>query len=235
MLRSVARRRLVERENPSTCATVVCRRGKSGTVLQVIVITTCKRLINPITNPNPFSFTNTRDNMLFFQCVRFLTFLHSYMSIVSVMVPYVLLYPVFNLWIVYPELLRVLLFLIACIYSLCLVWNILSVCPVYFSVQSRPLLLYLSVRGLCFTMFYILFCVLGAAYVYISLNSFLFIFPLYVEVAHFVFWCWESMSLFCFCGEVFYDFLYYSYCYVVCFYKVNYFSLASLDIGTCLI
>jgi hypothetical protein len=46
------------------------------------------------------------------------------MSMVSVMVPY--LCPVFNTWFEYPQL---LLFLNACIFSLYLVWNALSVCP----------------------------------------------------------------------------------------------------------
>jgi hypothetical protein len=35
---------------------------KSGTVLEVIVVTTCKQLINPISNPNPLSVTNTCDS-----------------------------------------------------------------------------------------------------------------------------------------------------------------------------
>jgi hypothetical protein len=37
-----------------------CKLCKSGTVLYVIVIATCRRLINPITNPNPVAVTNTR-------------------------------------------------------------------------------------------------------------------------------------------------------------------------------
>jgi hypothetical protein len=55
------------------------------------------------------------------------------MSILSIMVTYVC--PVFNMWLAYPELL--LLFLLACVCSLCLVWNILPVRPKYFSGQSR--------------------------------------------------------------------------------------------------
>jgi hypothetical protein len=71
------------------------------------------------------------------------------MPTVSVMVPYVC--PMFNMRLESPELL--LLFQIACIRSLYLVWNILSACPVYFSGQSRhligqmSLLFYLSVPG----------------------------------------------------------------------------------------
>jgi hypothetical protein len=57
----------------------------------------------------------------FFQCVQVFPFLCVLMmSIVSVMVLY--LYPVFNMWSEYPELL--LLFLIACICSLYLVWTV---------------------------------------------------------------------------------------------------------------
>jgi hypothetical protein len=66
-------------------------------------------------------------------CKCFPSFCVIIMSSVSVMVPYVS--PVFNMWFQYPELL--LLFLIACIRSLYLVWNILPVCPMYFSGQSR--------------------------------------------------------------------------------------------------
>jgi hypothetical protein len=55
------------------------------------------------------------------------------MSIISVMVPDVCL--MFNIWLEYPKLL--LLFLNACICSFYLVWNVLPVCPMYFSVQSR--------------------------------------------------------------------------------------------------
>jgi hypothetical protein len=37
---------------------------KSATVLQLIVVTTCRLLINPITNPNPISVTNTHENIM---------------------------------------------------------------------------------------------------------------------------------------------------------------------------
>jgi hypothetical protein len=52
---------------------------------------------------------------------------------VSVMVPYVCL--VFNICLKYPVLL--LLFLIACMCSLYIVWNVRPVCHMYFSGQSR--------------------------------------------------------------------------------------------------
>jgi hypothetical protein len=47
---------------------------KSGTVLEVIVVTTCMWLINPITNLNAVSVTNTRDNInkMFSTCFMFL-------------------------------------------------------------------------------------------------------------------------------------------------------------------
>jgi hypothetical protein len=91
------------------------------------------------------------------------------MSTVSVMVSYVC--PVFNMWLEYPKLL--LLFLIACICSLHLLWNVLPVCPMYFSGQSRhfiwymPLLLYLSVCEWCFTMLCIVFCIPNVIFFYI--------------------------------------------------------------------
>jgi hypothetical protein len=41
------------------CATIIV----ILTVLQLFVVTTCKWLINPVTNPNPVFFTDTRDNI----------------------------------------------------------------------------------------------------------------------------------------------------------------------------
>jgi hypothetical protein len=58
--------------------------------------------------------------------------------IVSVILPYV--FPVFNVWSDYPEL--QLLFLIACMFSLHLIWTIRPVCPIYFSGQSIYLFWY---------------------------------------------------------------------------------------------
>jgi hypothetical protein len=138
-----------------------------------------------------------------FECFHFFCVL--IMSIVSVMVPYVC--PMFNMWLEYPKL--PLLFLTACMCSLYLLWNVLPVCPMYFSGQSRlfiwkmSLLLYLSVCGWCFTMFCIVFCILNDIIIWVFLNSFVIShvsFPLYVKVANFVFHRCESMSVFCFCG-----------------------------------
>jgi hypothetical protein len=56
--------------------------------------------------------------------------------IVSVMVPYVC--PVFSMWFEYPDLL--LLFLMVSMCSLNLILNVLPVCPMYFSGQSRHLI-----------------------------------------------------------------------------------------------
>jgi hypothetical protein len=125
------------------------------------------------------------------------------MFIVSVMVLYVC--PTFYTWLECYELL--LLFLIAYICSLYLVWNILPVCPMYFNGQYRhfirqmSLLLYLSVRG---WFYYVLYCVLRSECYFIcipfnNLLIFLVSFPLYIKVAH-IFRCCESMSVFCFCG-----------------------------------
>jgi hypothetical protein len=77
----------------------------------------------------------------------------------------VILYVYFNMCFEHPELLLLLL-INACIYSLYLVWNALSACPIYFSEQSKhfisymSFLLYLYVRGCCFTMFCIVFRIL---------------------------------------------------------------------------
>jgi hypothetical protein len=95
------------------------------------------------------------------------------MSMVSAMVPH--LCPVFHMWLEYPELL--LLFLIACMCSLYLVWKVLPVCPMYLSGQSKhfiwymPLLLYLSFCGHCPTMFCIVFRVLNAIFILVSSNN----------------------------------------------------------------
>jgi hypothetical protein len=62
--------------------------------------------------------------------------------------------------------------------SLYLVWNVLPVCPMYLSGQSKhfiwymPLSLYLSFCGCCLTMFCIVFHVLNAIFNLVSLNSF---------------------------------------------------------------
>jgi hypothetical protein len=68
-----------------------------------------------------------------------------------------------------------------------------------------PLLFYLSVRGCCYIIFCIVFRVLNAISIYVSLNSFVFFlvsFLLYVKVAHFVSRCCGSMSVSCFCEAV---------------------------------
>jgi hypothetical protein len=83
-------------------------------------------------------------------------------------------------------------------------WNARPVCPKYFSGQSRyfiwymPLFPYLFVCVGSFTMFCIVFRVLNAIFIPVSLKSFvtfLVSFPLYVQVAHFVFWCCGSLFL----------------------------------------
>jgi hypothetical protein len=79
-----------------------------------------------------------------FTCFPFLPVVMT--SIVSHAVPYVC--PVFNMWLVYPEL--VLLLLMSWIRSLYLMLNVQPVCSIYFNGQSSnfiwymPLLLYLS-------------------------------------------------------------------------------------------
>jgi hypothetical protein len=72
---------------------------------------------------------------IFLMCFPFLCVL--IIPMVSVMVLYFC--PVFNMCFEYPELL--LLFLIACICSLYLVWNVLLVCPMYLSGHFRHYLL----------------------------------------------------------------------------------------------
>jgi hypothetical protein len=65
-----------------------------------------------------------------------------------------------------------------------------------------PLLLYLYIPRCCFSMFCIVFRVLNAIFICVSLNNFvslLVTLPLNVKVAHFVFRCCGSMSVFCFC------------------------------------
>jgi hypothetical protein len=115
---------------------------------------------------------------------------------------------VFNIriWLAHSELL--LLFLIACICSLYPMWNILLACPIHFSGQSRtyiwyiPRLLYLSLRGCCFSMFSVVFLILNTIFICMSLNTFVIFpvsFPLYVKVTHFVFRCCWLTSVFCFC------------------------------------
>jgi hypothetical protein len=67
-----------------------------------------------------------------FKCFPFLCVLS--MSILSV-IPQLRVCPVFNTWFEYPELL--LIFLIAYIYFLYLVWNALPVCLMHFSGHSK--------------------------------------------------------------------------------------------------
>jgi hypothetical protein len=127
------------------------------------------------------------------------------MFTVPVIVPYVC--PMFNIWFEYLELL--LLLLIAWICSLYLTLNILTVWPIYFNGQSRhfswymPLVLYLSVCAWCFNTLLIVFCVWKATLSCVFLKSLVICltsFPQYVNVAHFVLWCFGSSCMFCFCG-----------------------------------
>jgi hypothetical protein len=122
--------------------------------------------------------------MVFFQFVQtfslFLFFLrHSLCPLYS---------PVFNIWLEYPELL--LLFLIACMCSLYLVWNVRPVCPMYFRGHSihliwyTPLFSYPCICGCGFTMFCTVFLVRNAIFICASLKSFVIFyvyFPLYVK------------------------------------------------------
>jgi hypothetical protein len=51
--------------------------------------------------------------------------------------------------------------------------------------------------------FCIVFCVRKVIFTRVSWKSFIILrtsLPLYVKVTHFVFWCWGSVCLFCFCG-----------------------------------
>jgi hypothetical protein len=95
-------------------------------------------------------------------------------SVVHVMVQY--LCPLFNVWFEDPELL--LLFLIACIHSSCLVWNsLLFVLHVWegsvsISFGRCHFFLYISVRGCCLTRFCIVFCLLNDIFILVALNNF---------------------------------------------------------------
>jgi uncharacterized membrane protein len=56
--------------------------------------------------------------------------------------------------------------------------------------------------GCCLTMFCIVFRVLNAIFILVSLNRFVIFlvsFPIYVKVSHFSFWCCGSVLVFCFC------------------------------------
>jgi hypothetical protein len=65
-----------------------------------------------------------------------------------------------------------------------------------------PLVLHFSFRGCCLIVFCVVFRVLNAIFIYVFLNTFVIFlvsFPPYFKVAHFVFRCYGSMSVFCFC------------------------------------
>jgi hypothetical protein len=90
-----------------------------------------------------------------------------------------------------------------------LVLNGRPVCPMYFIGQLMhliwytPFFPYLSVCVYGFNMFCMVFFVLNAIFICVSLNScvsFLVCFPWYVKVAHFSFNCCISVFSFCFCG-----------------------------------
>jgi hypothetical protein len=97
-----------------------------------------------------------------------------------------------------------LLFLIAWICSLYLVRNALPVCPMYLSGQSKQFIwktllsFYLSFCGLSFAMFRIVFCILNAIFLWVSLNFFGFFF-LHVNVVHFSLCYCGFVVVFCFC------------------------------------
>jgi hypothetical protein len=112
--------------------------------------------------------------------------------IVSVILPYAC--PVFNMWFEHLEL--PLSFMIACLCSLYLVWNVRPVCPVYFSGQSihliwyMSLFSYLSICGWGFTMFCIVFLVRNA-FIWASLERFEIFFlslPVYAKKVVYTKW-----------------------------------------------
>jgi hypothetical protein len=157
-------------------------------------------------------------------------------STVSVMVPY--LCPVFNMWFEYGELL--LLFLNACMCSLYLVRNVLPVCLMYVSGQSKhiiwqiPLSLYLSVRGCCFN----IFCILILSYeCYFYLGAL----PYYCDFLFFSAICqrgpfrflllWVRIRIFFVGPDVLWFCSYYVCCYVVCFIMFSSFTFSYLDTG----
>jgi hypothetical protein len=80
VLRSVARRRLVETENPSACATVGCKACKSAIALYCLYLSVIKRecvtemLINPISQTRIRHFV-TRINLH----VTIYTLVHDYL------------------------------------------------------------------------------------------------------------------------------------------------------------
>jgi hypothetical protein len=68
-----------------------------------------------------------------------------------------------------------------------------------------PLLLYLSISGWCLNIFCIVFVVRNAIFICVSRKSlvvFLTSFPLYVNVAHFVFCCCVSLCVVLFLGSL---------------------------------
>jgi hypothetical protein len=86
-----------------------------------------------------------------------------------------------------------------CLFVLCILVSSLSI-----SIGRRYFFIfYLSVLGCCSVMFCTVLCVLNDIFICVSLNNFvifLIYFPLYVKVAHSVFRCCGSVSVFCFCG-----------------------------------
>jgi hypothetical protein len=86
----------------------------------------------------------------------------------------------------------------------------LPVCPTYFSGSLG--ISFGRCHFRCSIMFCNVFRILNTVLTCESLNSFVIFlvsFPLYVKVAHFVFRCFGSMSVFCFCGAgCFFYFLY---------------------------
>jgi hypothetical protein len=121
------------------------------------------------------------------------------LSTASVVIPYAC--PMFNMWFEYAEL--ILLFQITCICSMHLVWNVLPFCPIYFSGHSRyfiwymPLSLYLSVRGRSFMKFCIVFRVLNAIFIWVSLNCFVIFLVSFLTVCESgpFFRCYASLSV----------------------------------------
>jgi hypothetical protein len=85
------------------------------------------------------------------------------------------------------------------------------------SVSYVNCVLYLSVCGCCFAKFCIVFRILKAIFICMSLNNFitfLVSFPLYVKVAHSCFRCYGSVSVFCLRGAGYYMILFSSYLFL---------------------
>jgi hypothetical protein len=129
-----------------------------------------------------------------------------------------------SVWVPELLLLLLLLFLIGFMYILCIWFGILCQFVLDILVGSLSTsfgrchfcCICLSVCGCCFTVFYIVFCILKDIFIWVPIILWIFVFLLDCMWKWPIFGCYGLMSVFCFCGLDVYHFIYIMFVMMKC-------------------